>query len=233
MKKLRLHLGKDMIHQKSKRLKASLSLIFLQITFSFYAQANLKEAIEKGDLFEIFSSVEKGEKLNDEKFPAIFEIVSHWGMKDVQYVSRQNTFGSFADDLHSGLFYSLDKKIVLIQYLKAKGAKLDTKLNDSQRLASGSAAIHAADDPRIMATLLDLGANPLLRDKRGNQVLINFIDHYKKYPNKEYFRLVVKRILEAGADVNECFPDRSGCLLDIARNFEDQDLFRLLLNYRR
>ena len=207
--------------------------IFSQFLINFSAQANLKEAIAKGDLFEIFSSVEKGENLNDEKYPAIFEIVSHWGMKDVQYVSRQNTFGSFADDLHSGLFYSIDKKIVLIQYLKAKGAKLDAKLNDSQRVASGSAAIHVADDPRIMAILLDLGANPLLRDKRGNQVLINFIDHYKRYPNKEYFRLVVKRILEAGADVNECFPDHSGCLLDIARNLEDQDLFRLLLSYRR
>jgi hypothetical protein len=207
--------------------------IFSQFLINFSAQANLKEAIEKGDLFEIFSSVEKGENLNDEKYPAIFEIVSHWGIKDVQYVSRQNTFGSFADDLHSGLFYSIDKKIVLIQYLKAKGAKIDTKLNDSQRVASGSAAIHAADDPRIMATLLDLGANPLLRDKRGNQVLINFIDHYKKYPNKEYFRLVLKRILEAGANVDECFPDGSGCLLDIARKTEDQDLYQLFLSYRR
>jgi hypothetical protein len=216
-----------------RRFNNWLTLIFFQFTLSFSAQANLKEAIAKGDLFEIFSSVEKGEDINDEKAPAVFEIVSHWGIKDVKYISKQNTFGLFSDDLHSGLFYTIDKKIVLIQYLKAKGAKLDTKLNDSQRAASGSAAIHAADDPRIMATLLDLGANPLLRDRRGNQVLINFIDHYKKYPNKEYFRLVVKRILEAGADVDECFPDHSGCLLDIARNFEDQDLFRLLLSYRK
>lgn len=61
--------------------------------------------------------------------------------------------------------------------------------------------------------LINIGSNPLVRNRAGEQALLSFLYGYVKYPNKAYFRQTVQMLLDLGMDPYDCFRDQSACLL--------------------
>jgi hypothetical protein len=191
------------------------------LAISSASHASLHESILKGDLPGIFHDVENGGRVQNK--PVILWVTKVLGFRTVK--DRDGV----SDDLRSGPLLSVDKKITLIHYLKSKGADPNFQATDSNFKAS--LPIHNVSDARLMATLLDIGADPLLRDGLGQQALIKFLLGYKYCENKPYFRKVVTRLLEAGADPEDCWADRSGCVLDVAKKYGDAELVELIESY--
>jgi len=185
---------------------------------SYTATEDLEQAIRDGNIQGIFQAVNNGADLNYFASPSIYSVVSKEGAK-----WTQNSDGVLMDS-QSGPLFSIDEKVALIFYLKSMGA--DPNVKD---YSSGKTAMHATYDPVVMEALLKVGGDPKLKSKdSGEEPLISFMYGYGRYKNSAYFRIVVKYMLDLGADPESCFKDHSACVLDVAK---DEPMRNLIKSY--
>jgi hypothetical protein len=118
-------------------------------------------------------------------------------------------------------------KIDLIKMVVQRGENPNQLCNEGQ-----SAVIDRVGDAKVMNALLDLGADPKLRQGAGNQPLISFLFSYQNANDKAEFRAVVKRMLDMGASPHDCFSDHSSCISDVVKSHGDADLAQLIEQYR-
>jgi hypothetical protein len=193
---------------------------------SYKVDEDLRRAIDRGDLELIYNSVHRGAHLNDSSGPAIYEVVSTEGGA---WAEQTINGAKITLDSQSGPILSVDKKIALIYFLKSMGADPNAKIYSSSKY--GHTAIHATFNPVVMETLLKVGADPLAKTEGGEEALIGFLFGYADYPNKPYFRRVVKYLLDLGADPKNCFSDGSSCVLPVAQKRGDAELVQLIQSY--
>lgn len=192
---------------------------------SVTAPIDLRVAIYEGNVEGIYSSVKNGAILDREGFPFICQLVSVDGMR---WVEKEVDGEKVLIDSESGPIFSRDEKVSLLYYLKSMGA------DPNETCGADETAMFKTYDPVIMEALIKIGVNPKIKSNklsgRGNEPLISFLHGYYNYPNKAYFRLIVKHLLDLGANPKECYYDNSACI-DTKFAKGDDELAVLLRKY--